>query len=323
VDIAVLFGFAMIKEPAYEQGAALIIVLGLVAVVSAWASTAAYEDMLSLHRADNEIVAAKAELACLSSLTLAKIVLKQDAHDSKYDDLNEAWAQETPPFPVDDGLVSGKLVDANRYFDLNALLDQTGKVDALMVESARRLFVSKDQDPLLVDALVDWMDKDDTPFGPGGAEDASYFSKPYRVKNASLDRLDELLLVQGFDHDVLQALQGVITVWPRSKTVQGKVNINTVEKDVLLSMFPAMSDADFSDMMSQRSYENIQDLQSASWAQDKNAKAMLAHVGVSSDRFIVKTHAIFGRADWQEEYGLLRQGEKLIPQWRERVIWRP
>jgi len=323
MGVAILFSKIMKKDSQSEQGAALIIVLGLVAVVSAWASTAAYEDMLSLRRAGNETVAAKAELACLSSLALAKIALKQDAKDDKYDALDEGWAQETPPFPVDDGLVAGHIVDANRYFDLNTLLDQSGKINPLMVASARRLFALKDQDSLLVDVLVDWLDHDDVPFGPGGAEDASYFSETYSAKNAGLDRLDELGLLQGFDHDVLKALHDVITVWPVTKGMVGKVNINTVEKDVLLAMFPAMTEVDFSDIVSQRPYHSLQDLVSISWASDKNSKAMLSYLSVTSDRFIVRTHAIFGHADWQEEYGLLRQGESLQPQWRERLIWRP
>jgi len=102
-----------------ERGAALIIVLGLVAVISGWATTAAYEDMLSIRRAENMLVSSKAELACLSALALAEAVLKQDARDGTTDNLDEDWAQASVPFPIDDGLVTGSVVDANRYLNLN------------------------------------------------------------------------------------------------------------------------------------------------------------------------------------------------------------
>jgi len=323
MDIAIFSGKTMILDRESERGAALIIVLGLVAIVAAWASTAGYEDMLLLRRADHALVSAKAELACLSSLTLAKAALKQDAQENKYDTLDEIWAQDMPPFAIDDGLVSVKIIDANRYLDLNMLLDKDGKVDVLMVAVARRLFSLKGQDALLVDALVDWMDADDVPLGLNGAENSSYFDQSYRAKNAALDRMDELLLVHGFDRQMMKAIQDAVVVWPVSKDAKRKININTVEKDVLLSMFPAMNDTDFEDVVAGRPYESLQKLKSSRWVKSKQDKQMLSYLSVASDRFLVRSHAIFGKADRVEEYALLRQRGKFVPQWREHLIWRP
>jgi len=312
----------MIKTSS-EKGAALIIVLGLVAVISGWAAAAAYEDMLSLRRAENMVVSVKAELACLSALALAKAVLKQDAKDGGTDSLDDDWAQSSVPFPIDDGLVTGEVVDANRYLNLNDLVDKNGKAVLPMVKAAKRLFVIKGLDDGLVDALVDWMDVDDLPYGPSGLEDLAYYAKDYRAKNAALDRLDELRLIEGFDKPVMDALKDDVVVWSVSTDIYSKVNINTVQGDVLLAMFPKMTDVDKEDVFNNRPYEQTGSLKTAVWAQGSEAQLMFTRLSVVSDRFIVKTHAKFGRADWQEGYGLFRDGEKITLLWRERLLWKP
>jgi len=304
-----------------EQGAALIIVLGLVAVISAWAATAAYEDMLSMRRAENMVLSSKAELACLSTLALAKAALKQDVRDGNTDNLDEEWAQASVPFPIDDGLVSGQVVDANRYLNLNDLVDGAGMPQQDMVDMTKRLFTNLDLDSALVDALVDWMDKDDTPYGAGGAEDANYFGKDYKVKNAPLDRWQELSLIEGFSAKVLAALKPVATIFPLASTGMSMININTVQKDILLAMFPVMTNVDVEDVMAARPYSELKSLKLLPWAQGAKAQLMFSRLSVASDIFMVRTHAIFGHADWREEYGLLRQREKISLLWRERLFW--
>ncbi|MDQ6995454.1 MAG: type II secretion system protein GspK [Mariprofundaceae bacterium] len=137
-----------------EKGAALLVVLGLVAVIAGWASTAAYEDMLSLRRAENSLDSNKSELACLSALELIKQGLIQDAKEGQIDSLDEQWAQSAPPFPVDNGLVAGSIEDANRYLNINDLINAQGKVDMTMLPVFQRLFTQQQLDVRLIDALV-------------------------------------------------------------------------------------------------------------------------------------------------------------------------
>lgn len=56
----------------------------------------------------------------------------------------------------------------------------------------------------IADAIVDWIDADDTP-RQNGAENEYYsaLSPPYQCKNGPLDSLDELLLVRGVTPDLL------------------------------------------------------------------------------------------------------------------------
>ena len=306
-----------------ERGAALIIVLGLVAVISGWAATATYEDMLSMRRAENMQVSTKAALACLSALELAKAALRDDVNHSKTDNLEEDWAQATPPFPVDDGLVSGEIIDVNRYFNLNSIVDHDGKASVEMIEVAKRLFALKNLDADLVNVLVDWLDVDDIPYGPSGMEDSSYYDKDYRVKNAHLDRWQELYFLEGFDAKVLHTLQDVAVVWALPKGGYSLININTVEPDVLQAMFPNMTSNDVQIVTDGRPYSDINALKNSTWAQGIKAQKMFSYLSVLSDGFMVRTHAFFGRADWRELYGLERTANKLILRWRERLLWQP
>jgi len=84
-----------------------------------------------------------------------------------------------------------------------------------------------------------------------------------------------------------------------------------------------MTDIDADDVITKRPYEKVDSLKSAVWAQTTEDKAMFLRLSVVSEYFIVRTHAMFGRADWQEAYGLSRQGEKLTLLWRERLLWKP
>jgi general secretion pathway protein K len=302
-----------------EKGVALVIVLGLVAIIGAWASQAAYEDMVSLRRAENMQDAMRAVQASQSAFAMAKQLLRQDVRDSQQDDMDEGWAQQTPPFPLDDGMVTGYVYDANRHINLNDLVDGKGQLRPNEFAVMRRLFSSLELDPGLVEALADWMDADDRPLGSNGAEDAAYYDKLYRVKNARLDRWDELRLIRGFDQKVLARLAEAAMV--RAVPLGGGVtaiNINTAGKVVLLALFEKMTDVDAEAIIAGRPYADVVTaIANQPWAVGVDT----ARLSVSSDVFMVRTEARFGRAVLREEYMLLRQPEKMTLLARERMAW--
>jgi general secretion pathway protein K len=300
-----------------ERGVALVIVLGLVAIIGAWASQAAYEDMVSLRRAENMQDAMRAVQASQSAFAMAKQLLRQDVQDSQQDDLDEIWAQKTPPFPLDDGIVSGRVSDANRYINLNDLVDGKGKVRPNEVKLTKRLFSLLELDPGLVDALIDWIDADDRPHGSNGAEDAAYYDRPYRIKNARLDRLNELLLIRGFDQKVLVRLKEAATVRAVPSVGLTAINLNTANKAVLLALFEKMTDVDARALIAGRPYTNVATaMANQPWAVGVNT----ARLSVISDAFMVRTEARFGRVVLREEYMLLRQSKKMTLLARKRLV---
>ncbi len=297
---------------------ALVIVLGLVALIGAWAATAAYEDLIALRRAENVQDWMRARQASLSAFALARRVLKEDARASSRDDLDEDWAMDTPPFPIDDGVVSGRIEDADGRFNLNDLVDDAGRARPAQLAIARRLFAAVGLDASLVDALADWMDADDAPSGAGGAEDAAYYDRPWRVKNARLDDWAELALVRGFDTDALARLRPVAAVFPPPAGALSGVNVNTAPVEVLMALFPDMSEADAQAVIDARPFDAPSAATSGQpWAASGDA----SRLSVVSRIFIVRTEARFARAVVREEYMLSRQGESLTLIHRRRPGW--
>ncbi len=95
----------------------------------------------------------------------------------------------------------------------------------------------KDYDPReLARNLIDYMDHDTTRIG-GGDEDAYYLRQdpPYLPANRPLLSVQELGLVEGFDHKLVRTLEPYLTVYPLF-AAQG-VNINTAPGHVLGSIY--------------------------------------------------------------------------------------
>ena len=301
-----------------QRGVALIMVLGMVAIIAAWASMAAYEDMIAIKRAANIQDEVRATMASESAFELVKLYLKEDYKLSgNIDSLEEDWALGLPPFPIDDGMIGVTMEDSNRYYNLNDLVDNNGVAIQKHVEQLQRLFTLLSIDDGLVDALVDWMDKDDRPYGTFGAEDAMYYDKDYKVKNARLDNLSELKLILGFKPNIIRRLKHVVCVHPSTNNGTSAININTAPADVLMAIFPNMTKLDIDSLAENLPYEDLSSINSLPWVADGD----LPRLSVGSDTFTLRTHASFGRAQVREEYLLLRTQQNIQLLWRERLGW--
>jgi len=292
----------------HQRGAALVIVLGLVALISTWAIDAMYEDNLALRRAENSNDALRAEQASQSALILTAKLLKEDSKESQSDDLNEIWAQQAEAFPIDDGVVQAVIMDANRFFNLNDLVDKNGVAKPAVETYIKTLFIRLELDEGLVDALIDWMDGNTQTHGVSGAEDGSYYDQDYHVKNARLDRWDELLLVRGFDAEILAQLETVAIVRDVPVSDISTININTASAHVLMALAPNMTEPEAEIFIAERPFDSVQiALQNRRWAAGLNQ----TYLSVVSDVFMVRTQASFGRANLRETFMLGRQAEKV------------
>jgi type II secretory pathway component PulK len=92
------------------------------------------------------------------------------------------------------------VIDEGGKLNINALIaaDPTGQ----MLHDALMTLPNMTED--IADAIVDWVDADDTPRA-NGAESSVYLSLPvpYRAKNGPIHTIDELLLVQGVTPQLL------------------------------------------------------------------------------------------------------------------------
>lgn len=168
-----------------------------------------------------------------AGLAAARIALRESAKDYNYDTLDQVWSRPVPPIELGEGTVLVAVEDEERKINLNKLVLPNGIAqDDQRVAVFRKLLTVLDIDPSFADAVVDWLDVDDTA-RVGGAESSYYLSLPYpyRAKNDLFDTLDELRLVRGMTSEKFEKLKPFLTVQS-----SGKVNINTAPKEVLMAL---------------------------------------------------------------------------------------
>jgi len=213
-----------------QQGLALITAVLVVAIVATVATTLALGEQVWFRQAQNMTNRAQAESLRRGALNFAAILLARDQNQT--DHLGEPWAKPLPPLPVEDGMLTFAVADAQGLFNLNNLV-RNGQPSTADIAIFQRLLTAQGIDPGLSEALRDWLDPDGT-VSPGGAEDIEYLSlpQPYRSANQPLQSVDELRLVKGFTAKAVKDLRPYVTALPVPTTV----NVNTAPVQVLAAL---------------------------------------------------------------------------------------
>lgn len=228
------------KRHSSQQGIALLTILVMVALATVLAATIAKrqtnttENTGYLMRQNQSLLYAKSAEAFFSELLI------QDSESANnIDHLQENWAKPMPAFPVEDGYVSGRLLDESGKFNLNNLVKPDGtQVD----ESSRRWFEKLLQrvglPAELSQAVIDWQDVDDETTGAMGAESNYYqgLDPAYLTPNTKFHSVEELKLVRGFEGKNYDLIRPYVTALPE----QTKININTAPALLLASIDPKL-----------------------------------------------------------------------------------
>ena len=226
------------KNYSSQRGVALLTILVMVALATILAATIAKrqtntaENTGYLMRQDQSLLYAKSAEAFFSEL-----LIQDSDNGSSIDHLQENWAKPMPSFPVEDGSVSGKLLDESGKFNLNNLVKADGnQVD----DSARRWFEKLLQrvglPAELSQAVIDWQDTNDEVTGAMGAESSYYqgLDPAYLTPNTKFHSIEELKLVRGFEGKNYDLIKPYVTALPE----QTKVNMNTAPALLLASIDP-------------------------------------------------------------------------------------
>ncbi|RMG58524.1 MAG: general secretion pathway protein GspK [Deltaproteobacteria bacterium] len=241
------------KSRKRERGIALIItllILGLVTTVLLSSSSRTSLDLTLSTLYGNRV---RGKYIAEGALKAALIALREDAGMNSYDTLDEIWSRPSPPIQFGEGEALITVVDEERKFNINSLILPGGLApNERMVAIFQGLLTELGIDPLLTDAVLDWLDSDDTP-RPAGAESEYYSSlpHPYSPKNDLFDTLSELLLVRGFTREVYEKLAPFITVHS-----SGKININTAPPEIL-RVLALGEEPEFQGLLDERSVEDV------------------------------------------------------------------
>ncbi|WP_372761648.1 type II secretion system minor pseudopilin GspK [Pseudoalteromonas sp.] len=231
-----------------SRGAALVIVLFIVALASILAVEMSANLMLQVQKSSNLQGHQQAKWYAYGAEQLAIKALKQ----SKQDDpdkttLEQIWAQQGDvEYPVEHGTLSGKITDLQACLNLNALAQQPDANSASKTNSAHKaLFAlleniedlpADESEEAMADSVFDWLDADSITYR-SGAEEGEYLSRqfPYMTANSLFASPSELRLVKGFNPLVMEKVLPYVCVIPGSTLLSINVNTLAAEQALILS----------------------------------------------------------------------------------------
>jgi general secretion pathway protein K len=218
-----------------QRGVALVTAMMIVAIIAAVAAKIAFAHQVWFRQMENVSDRGATDLLRRGALHWASVALLDDAAQNSIDHLGEPWAQGLPVLPVEGGAIKVSVEDAQGRFNLNNLV-QNNQASPNDVTIFQRLLTLLKLDPLLANAVVDWIDPDGNVTSPGGAEDVDYLNlkTPYRAANQPMVSVEELRLIKGFDAQTVLTLLPFVTVLPAG--THTAVNVNTASPELLAAL---------------------------------------------------------------------------------------
>jgi general secretion pathway protein K len=205
-----------------QRGIALITALVLVAIAAVLATAIGFASAMSARRASTMFGADQSLLAGEGAEAMAAYVLKQSASATM--SLDQPWAQPYGPFELGDGvtLEFAQIEDQQGKFNINNLATgANGATDPNWEQLFQQLLVQVGLETKWAGILADWIDADNTPNTPDGAEDSVYLTQtpPYRAANLPITSISELLALPGFGRDRYDRLKPYITALPPGNSI--------------------------------------------------------------------------------------------------------
>ncbi|MFO7607361.1 MAG: type II secretion system minor pseudopilin GspK [Desulfurivibrionaceae bacterium] len=294
-----------------QKGMALITVILVTALVAMLAVSMSFAQHVAVRRTANLLEGDQAMILALGLEAWGLQVLIRDTEGGGDDHLGENWAMGLVPTAVENGQISGSLMDLQGKINLNNLVlgdDNTAEQTGLMLG---RLFelCEADNGAALVPAVADWLDRDEQ-IRPGGAEDNEYLlhEPAYLAANRPMKSPTELMLVEGITPEIYGCLQSHIAALPAAT----KININTADPMVIATLSDTLTIEIAEEIVGDRpedGYENM--------AEFMNHPALAASgiadggLALTSDFFMARGLAVFGDSDI-ELYSLISRNSGLV-----------
>lgn len=250
----------MTTSPARQRGIALITAVLVVSLAVIAATSVLDSGHFAIQRTATMLDSERAWGYAAGAEDWVRTVLDRDQKDNHYDGLDEPWS-EPQTLPVENGAISGVIVDASARFNLNnlgvsdnqtpigtgeqkttAYRQQLGIFVRLIenIDGARELITSPDQ---LAESIRDWIDEDQIPTG-NGREDSDYatLTPPRRAANRPMSSVTELRLILDAMYDarsddarkVYKLLLPYVTALPVDGVTP--INVNTADPALLLAL---------------------------------------------------------------------------------------
>lgn len=281
-----------------QRGVAIITALLIVTIATTVSITISTRLQLDVRRTANLIAQDQAQFYLLAAEEWSQRILRQDKKDSSNDSLDETWAIQLPPLPVDGGTIQGTITDLHSCINVNALVNN-GAIDATTRKRLSQLFNNLGIKTDLTQAMTDWMDSNLETSNPNGAEDGYYLNleSPYRTANTALQSISELRLIRGFEDSKIYA-----RVKPHlcAFIINGDIaiNVNTASAEVLQSLSAKMTKNLADDIIEKRADTPFSDIKDfTKFAKLGTIIKDTTKLSTSSDYFLLRTQAKIGKAN--------------------------
>ena len=283
-----------------QRGAAVILALLTVALVAGLAAAAVGDLGVAMDQVTGRHDQAQARQLARGAVDWARNVLAEDARGSTVDHLGEAWAVQVPPTPVEEGELAGEIRELSGRLNLNNLVQADGP-NALEIEQFQRLLGSVgvgDAEALsLTAALLDWLDADEEPRLPGGAESSWYGAQtpPRRATNSPLAAVAELTQIRGFSPELVARLSPFVAALPAGS----RINVNTAPAEVLVAAAPGIGLDTARVLVAERGsawFKDVADFEARLKSRSPDANPDISRLATTSRHFLVTGRARFGVA---------------------------
>lgn len=278
---------------AAQRGVAVVLAMSVVALATMAATAIIIPQSIWMRQNQLTNEHAQAQVMVQAGVDWVRAVLSDDRRLSNVDHLGEAWALRMPLMPIEKGVLAGHIDDQQGMFNLNNLV-QDGKSSATYSARFKRLLALLSLPETLADALVDWMDADNTSQLQGGAEDEYYLglNPPYLASNRPLTDVTELALVRGFNSAVRARLRPYVTALPRFTPI----NVNTAPPEVLAAVIEGLGINGARTLVEQRQRAYFRDDADFLNRLPQGAVAEDSDVSISSDYFMATLRVTRGEA---------------------------
>jgi general secretion pathway protein K len=304
-----------------QAGVALITAVLIVALATILAVSVGFKGYLGQRRSATTFALDQAYQVALGGEAWASDALRRDAvGNSPTDDFTDVWATPIPPLPVDGGEFEGRLEDMQGRFNVNNLvkLDSSTRsfvIDPKSVERLERLLDIIGVETKWANVIADFIDADNNPQFPDGAEDPVYtgLTPPYLAANMPITRTSELLAVAGFGQDRFRRLEPFISALPVGTTI----NLCTAPPAVLDSLLSSqrqytLSIASTRTQRQQGCFPDMQAFQAQLTPQERTDLQM-GVIGQTSAYFQSTIFVTIGTTQFTLYSLLYRQSDKVRP----------
>lgn len=232
-----------------QRGMVLLMVLLIFSVVAILATTMIERQSVDLGRASTLFSQQQARLFALGAESAAKAGLFLDWEANKeIDHAAEEWNAERT-FPLDPGVISLRIQDAQGRFNLNSLYP--GGSASIQELRFRNLLNLLGLDVGIASEWRKWLDENSN-------IDNTYLSMTpaYRPGYITCRHTSELMLVENVDLDAYAKIEPYITCLPTS----AQLNVNTASNFVIASLDSSLTLADADSIVASRGAQGFQDV---------------------------------------------------------------